>query len=238
MRSRLNIALLEDDVAQSDVITQWLNSANHEVAVFNTGRAFIRALRSDMFDALILDWVLPDLSGLDVLAWARLRHHRSTPVIFLTQKTDGRDVATALRSGADDYVRKPVDREELLARVELVTRRKSADTRAVIKIGDFTLDHVSGIARRGSAEVHLTATEFALAWELFQNAGQIVSRERLHVAVWGRQHGVQSRTLDAHISNLRVRFGLRTENGLRIVSLYNHGYRLESLHACVTGADA
>ncbi|WP_423198885.1 MULTISPECIES: response regulator transcription factor [unclassified Cupriavidus] len=238
MRGRLNIALLEDDVVQSNLITRWLNSANHEVASFGTGRDFIRALQSDKFDALILDWILPDLSGLDVLAWARLRHHRSTPVIFLTQKNEGRDVATALRCGADDFVRKPVDRDELLARVESATRRHVTDARTRITIGKFTLDRGACQARRGDDEIHLTSTEFALAWELFQNAGQIVSRERLHVAVWGRHHGVQSRTLDAHISNLRMRFGLRAENGLRVVSLYNHGYRLDARQGCAATEDA
>lgn len=227
MRGRLFIALLEDDVTQASLLTRWLNGANHDVATFGTGRTFIRALQTEKFDALLLDWMLPDMSGIDVLAWARMRHHRSTPAIILTQKNEGRDVATALRSGADDFLRKPVDRDELLARIESATRRKGLDPQSSITIGTFTLDRVSGAARRGEHEVHLTATEFALAWELFDNAGQIVSRERLHVAVWGRNHTVQSRTLDAHISNLRVRFGLRAENGLRVISLYNHGDRLE-----------
>ncbi|WP_191002299.1 MULTISPECIES: response regulator transcription factor [Cupriavidus] len=227
MRGRLYIALLEDDAVQASMISRWLNGANHDVATFSTGRAFIRTLQTEKFDVLILDWMLPDMSGIDVLAWARMRHHRATPVIILTQKNEGRDVATALRSGADDFVRKPVDRDELLARIESATRRKGHDPQSSITIGAFVLDRVSGAARRGMQDIHLTATEFALAWELFENAGQIVSRERLHVAVWGRNHTVQSRTLDAHISNLRVRFGLRAENGLRVVSLYNHGYRLE-----------
>lgn len=227
MNRGLRIALLEDDPSQVELIATWLSAAGHEVTSFASGRDIVKDLKAAVYDLLILDWELPDFSGLDVLAWARLRHHRQTPVIVLTHRSSGQDAAIALNAGANDFIRKPANRDELLARIEAVTNGRSAARQSVITLGAFRLDRNAGSASCHGNEVHLTAIQFSLAWHLFENIGQVVSRERLHVAIWGRADAIESRTLDAHISNLRAKLGIRPENGLKISALYNYGYRIE-----------
>lgn len=227
MDRRLQIGLLEDDASQSALITSWLEAAGHQVTGFRSGREIVKELRSAAYDLLVLDWELPDFSGLDVLVWARMRHYRDTPIIVLTHRSSGQDAAAALRAGANDFIRKPADRNELLARVDTVTARRATLRRTSITLGQFHLDRNAGFAWRGKEQIPLTAIQFALAWHLFENAGQVVPRERLHVAVWGRPEAIESRTLDAHISNLRMKLGIRPENGLKISALYSYGYRIE-----------
>lgn len=228
MMLRKRIALLEDDDSQADMIMGWLVEAGHNVRRYARGRDILKELKGATdYDLLILDWEVPDFSGLDVLAWARLHHHRDTPIIVLTLRHSGHDAALALQAGANDFVRKPADKSELLARVMTATARKAATQSAIISVGKFRLDRNSGAAWRGDEEIRLTAIQFALAWHFFENVGHVITRERLHLAVWGRQEIVESRTLDAHVSNLRAKLGIRQENGLKISALYNYGYRIE-----------
>lgn len=226
----MKIAILEDDPPQLAMLVSWLQDAGHDVTSFGSGREYMKSLQSETYDLLLLDWEIPDYAGIDILAWVRLRHHRSTPAIILTHKTSETDVVTALQIGADDVIRKPAQRNEVLARIIAVTRRAQPSHRRLLEIGKFRLDRITSRAWCDEREVHLTATQFALAVQFFENFGQVISRDRLYVAVWGRSHSIESRTLDAHISNLRNKLGLRAENGLRIAMLYNHGYRLESTH--------
>ncbi|MGU3629895.1 response regulator transcription factor [Comamonas sp. C24C] len=227
MNHRLKIALLEDDLVQADLVSRWLGEAGHEVIVFQSSREIIKNLMISKYDLLLLDWELPDFSGIDVLAWARLKHHRDTPAIILTMRSSGHHAAEALNAGANDFVRKPADREELLARIEAATARKENSKRLAITIGLFKLDRNGSTAYRDGVEIQLTSIQFSLAWHLFQNVGHVVSREQLRIAVWGRAEGADSRTMDTHISNLRSRLGLRPDHGLKVSALYNYGYRLE-----------
>ncbi|WP_296228658.1 response regulator transcription factor [Ralstonia sp. UBA689] len=224
----MKIAILEDNPPQLAMLVSWLQEAGHEVTGFSNGREYMKSLQSETYDLLLLDWEIPDYAGIDVLAWLRLRQYRNTPAIMLTHKTSEEDVVTALKIGADDVIRKPAQRNEVLARIAAVTRRSLTTERRMLEIGKFRLDRVTSRAWHDELEVHLTATQFALAVQFFENFGQVISRERLYAAIWGRSHAIESRTLDAHISNLRAKLGLRAENGLRISMLYNHGYRLES----------
>jgi len=226
----MRIAILEDDPAQLAMLVSWLEEADHNVIGMSDGYSYMRTLQAEAFDLLLLDWDVPGYSGVDVLVWSRLRHHRNTPAIILTHKTAEQDVVAAFKAGADDFIRKPAARSEVLARIEAVTRRSVQGPRRVLEIGKFRLDRVTSRAWHDGNEVHLTATQFALAVQFFENVGQVLSRNRLYIAVWGRPHAIESRTLDAHISNLRSKLGLRAENGLRISMLYSYGYRLEPSH--------
>lgn len=226
----MRIAVLEDDEAQLMLLVSWLTAAGHEVSSARNGMEFIRLLQKEPFDLLVLDWEVPAYSGLEVLIWVRLRHCRNTPAIVLTQRTAEDDVVTALNAGADDYIRKPPLRTEVLARIESLTRRTRGAAQRVVTLGAFRLDRFAGQVWRGGEEVRLTSTQFALALQFFDHPGEILSRERLYLAIWGRALLVESRTLDAHVSNLRAKLGLRVENGVRLSTVYGYGYRLEAAH--------
>jgi len=126
----MRIAILEDDPSQLELFGHWLALAGHDPERFEHGQELLKAIGLDDFDLLVLDWNLPDLSGIDVLR--RIRRSSKTPVIFCSSRDDQDDVVTALREGANDYLQKPIRRMELLARIESVTRRaRTGETRGL-----------------------------------------------------------------------------------------------------------
>jgi len=122
----LRIAILEDDPDQSELVRHWLEDAEHSVFEHRSAADFLRGVRRDSFDLYLLDWLLPDGSGLDVLRKLRTEMKDKTPVLVATTKSDERDIVRALESGADDYLVKPVRRRELIARVDAICRRSGA----------------------------------------------------------------------------------------------------------------
>lgn len=225
----IRIALLEDDPEQGKVVKGWLEQAGHDVHWFSKGQELLRRATRESFDIFILDWVLPDLNGDEVLRRLRQERDVSVPVIFATSRDAEEDVVAALNAGADDFMVKPVRRLELLSRLEALMRRAGARSAAaqVLDVPPFRFDLVTRQVQKDGEIVPLTEKEFDLTLFLFRHLGQLISRGHLLDSIWGKNADVATRTLDTHISRVRSKLGLRPENGLRLASVYNYGYRLE-----------
>lgn len=225
----MRIDLLEDDPDQAEMISHWLTEEGHDVRWYKSGGDLTRALHRDVPDVLLLDWVLPESSGMDVLTWVRQSFLGRIPVVFITAQDSEEHVVAALQAGADDYLVKPARRRELMARVQAVGRRAGAIQPAEVLTGcdPYTVDvgHRQ-ISLRGKA-VELTSKEFDLAAYMFANAGRLVKRGVLLERVWGRSQTITTRTVDAHISRIRKKLEIDEQNGWRLISVYQHGYRLE-----------
>ncbi|WP_201345303.1 response regulator transcription factor [Thiohalobacter sp. COW1] len=225
----VRIALLEDDTFQAEALTVWLEAADHQVSVRHDCAGFRAALQEADYDLLILDWILPDGSGLEVLDWLRGERGDTTPVLFITQRDRESDVVTALEHGADDYMAKPVKPLEMLARVTALARRASTPGTQVLEFGPYRIDTASRTLYRDGDRIDLTHKEFDLALYLFRNLGRLISRGRLLEAVWGTRAELNTRTVDTHISRLRNKLGISPAQGWRLGAVYQHGYRLERL---------
>ncbi|MBT8040247.1 MAG: response regulator transcription factor [Gammaproteobacteria bacterium] len=235
--SQFSIGILEDDVDQSDLLELWLADAGYDVFSSATGPDFVRAAQSRGFDLMILDWMVPEMDGLEVLEWVRNNIGERLPVIFLTTRGKEEQIVTALDAGADDYVTKPAKRAELLARVGALARRSGLTDEPpdTLKIGEFELDRNSSQVKKNDVNIPLTGREFELAWFLFSNLSKILSREYLLRHVWNITTAVHTRTVDTHVSRVRSKLGLRPENGWKLSSVYHYGYRLERLDSKLRG---
>jgi DNA-binding response OmpR family regulator len=227
----MRIAILEDDVSQTELLSHWLQLAGHHPHPFVQGATLLRSLERESFDALVLDWNVPDLSGVEVLKRVRQRLHSSVPVLFITARNREDDIVLALREGADDYMVKPVRRLEMLARLEALSRRgrHGQDQAEIIELDAFRVDCQTRTVLRHSKQVDLTAKDFDLSVLFLRNVGRLLSRGHIRETVWGPNAVVTSRTLDTHVSRIRNKLGLTPEHGWRLGAVYRYGYRLEQL---------
>jgi DNA-binding response OmpR family regulator len=226
----MRIALVEDDPAQTELIRGWLRDAGHDCHHFGTGAEFLHGLQHESFDLAVLDWGLPDTTGIDLLAELRAARGDSMPVLFVTVRDREEDVVEALSKGADDYMPKPVSRGEMLARVGALGRRLGVTASPrVIDVAPYRLDLGSSALTRDGKPVALTMKEFELAAFLFRNVGRLLSRGHILEQVWGTRSDLNTRTVDTHVSRLRGKLGLAPAAGWRLRSVYQHGYRLERL---------
>lgn len=224
----VRVGVLEDDVDHAQLVTGTLHAAGHSCELYTTGARLIQAMVRETFDVLVLDWMLPDMTGIEVLDRLRQLQDR-TPVLFVTSRDAEQDIVQALAHGADDYLVKPPRSAELLARLSALKRRaENLQGSTSVIVGPYEIDLVSNVLRRQGDVVDLTERQLQLALVLFRNAGRLLSRQYLLEAVWGLNAQVQTRTLDIHISQLRSLLGL-SDNGWRISSIYAHGYRLEPM---------
>jgi two-component system response regulator RegX3 len=222
------IAIIEDDPSQAKLLSIWLEKAGHACKVFPKGKNFIDNASSEEFDLLIIDWVLPDINGDDVLRWARNHLGWEIPIIFMTFRDATDDIAKILHLGADDYISKSVDRKELLARISSLQRRArfSPQSSSIIKVGDYEVDSSQHkIIYRGE-EIKLTPKEFKLAYYLFKNVNQLRTRADLLANVWGRNAEISTRTVDIHISRLRKKLKVDEDEHCKLESVSSMGYRL------------
>lgn len=228
----MRIALLEDDIDQAELMTRWLSDAGHNCSSYNNGRDFLRHALRESYDLLVLDWMLPQMSGLEVLQKIRQGGQDFTPVIFITARDDESDIVRALEAGADDYMSKPVRYKELVARVAALGRR-AAGGREPDQMPDcspYKFDLKRKTISLGDNDIELTHREFDLATFMFRNNGRVVSRSHILESIWG-MHGadLNTRTVDTHISRLRKKLQLTEANGWQLSAIYQHGYRLERL---------
>jgi DNA-binding response OmpR family regulator len=178
---------------------------------------------------LLLDWNLPDESGIDVLRWLREGGNPRLPVLFLTSRNEEEDIVAGLRAGADDYLTKPPKQGELLARVGALLRRigLQGEQPAEEDAAPYFIDMQRRRVTLEDREVILTEREFDLATYLFRRRGRVVSRDALLEGVWNIRGDVATRTVDTHVSRLRKKLELGGEHGWRLNAVYQHGYRLE-----------
>ena len=233
----MRLAILEDDAVQADTLMSWLTAAGHDCHVYSTGKSLLKDASRDSFDLFVLDWEVPELSGLHVLRWIRRALPRGLPVLFVTYRDAEQDIVEALNLGADDYLPKPVRRGELLARVNALLRRAWPESAS--EGGEFPpYRFVVGETRVSlyGEDIVLTQKEFAVALFLFRHLGRLVSRGHLFEAVWGRGAELSSRTVDTHVSRVRSKLKLQPENGYRLVPVYSYGYRLERSQDAAAGA--
>ncbi|CAG2134385.1 response regulator transcription factor [Cupriavidus plantarum] len=229
----MRIASVEDDESQAEQIRTLLDEAGFNCTSFATGSAFLRALRDQVFDLLVIDWQLPDMSGYEVVSWVRQQSGRLPPVLFVTSRVDEADIVAGLAVGADDYMGKPIRPGELVARVRALLRRAypEAQQEQLVRQGVYVLDARARTVTLSGDAIELSPREFDLALFLFRNIGRLLSRDVVEQAVWGRTMDAGSRTLDTHISRLRIKLALRPDNGVRLTSVYSHGYRFEEAGA-------
>jgi len=227
----MRIALLEDDRDQILLLRGWLEGAGHSLHAYERGGDFLREVARESFDVFLLDWMIPDKSGTEVLAWVRANLKERVPVLFVTARDAEEDIVSVLQAGADDYMVKPLRKAELLARINAVARRARPAEKndAIAEYGEFRVDSARHSITRHGQEIELTQKDFDLAVFLFHNLGRLLSRGHIFEAVWGQSAEINTRTIDTHVSRLRTRLSLTTENGWRLGAVYQHGYRLERL---------
>jgi DNA-binding response OmpR family regulator len=216
----VQIAVVEDDDGVGDALVEALGTHGHEAVRMRRGSDLLLGHRG--MDAVILDLGLPDADGLQVLR--QLRAVSDVPVVILTARDDERSVVRGLRGGADDYLVKPARLAELLARLDVVTRRRRAtgpSAGQTVTEGDVVVDLAAREVEVGGAPVALTAKEFELLEVLVTRPGAAVSRQQLMDAVWGDAYVAISRTLDVHMTGLRAKLG---RPGL-ISTIRGYGYR-------------
>jgi len=225
----LVVGLLEDDADQAALVGQWLEGAGYAVRLFRSAGEFRRRQGTHSIDLLLLDWMLPDTPGIEVMGWIRGSANAHLPVIFLTARGAEDDIVEALASGGDDYVVKPARQRELLARVQALLRRQRGGRHenGELELPPYRLDPERRRITMDGKPVDLTEREFDLAHFLFRRQGRIVGRDALLENVWNLNAAVSTRTVDTHVSRLRKKLDLNGEHGWRLAAIYQHGYRLE-----------
>lgn len=223
------IGFLEDDPDQAVLVEHWLKQAGYRVRLFSSAAEFRRRQGVESVDLLLLDWMLPDATGPEVLQWVRDSANARLPVIFLTARGSEADLVRGLNSGGDDYVVKPARQSELMARVSAVLRRIGfgADEQESFELPPYQINATHRRISFGDKQIELTPREFDLAAFIFRRHGRIVSRDSLLENVWNMSAAVSTRTVDTHVSRLRKKLELSGEHGWRLAAVYQHGYRLE-----------
>ncbi len=198
-----NILIVDDDRELSEMLKEFLAPDHFDLTACLSAEEGLQALQEESFNLLILDIMLPGMSGIDLLK--QVRQFSDIPIIMLTARGDDIDRILGLEFGADDYLSKPFNPRELLARIKAIMRRSksgaSRDRR--LSVGSIELDARSRRVSSGGAQIHLTGTEFELLRCLAESPGEIVSKERLSRQALGRRHMPYDRSIDTHISNIR-----------------------------------
>ena len=214
------ILIAEDDPAIANLIRTALDGPDYRCAWAADGLSAADLLEREPFDLALLDIMLPGADGYEVLDFCRTLE---VPVIFLTAKGTVEDRVKGLRLGAEDYITKPFELMELMARVETVLRRCGKTERVLSLPPDIEIDTAAHMVRRGGQPVALTAKEYDLLLLFVQNKNVALYRDRIYEKVWGDEYLGDSRTVDLHIQRMRKKLGLEK----RLVAVYKVGYRLE-----------
>jgi DNA-binding response OmpR family regulator len=220
----MKLLLVEDELRMAQLLTRGLGEEGHQVDVCATGDAALAQARHVPYDVIVLDWALPGLDGVSVLRAWRERGLR-TPVLMLTARGTVGERVTGLRAGADDYLTKPFDFEELLARLEGLHRR-GGDHGTEQRLGPVVLDPRRRVLVHAGREEPLTAREFGLISELAGHAGEVLSRTRLLSTVWGADFDGSPNVVDVYVGYLRGKLERLGAASVQIRSVRGVGYRL------------
>jgi two-component system OmpR family response regulator len=219
----MRLLLAEDDAGLRDVLVRGLHENGYVLDAVGDGEAATRYLRSYEYELAVLDWRMPLMSGLDVVQWIR-RRQLPTAVLMLTARDAPADRVTGLDEGADDYLIKPFDFAELLARLRALQRRPSAVQPPLLVVGDLSLDPATRVVRVGAQAPDLTVTEFGILEMLVRRSPAVVARRSIAVHVWDNEvDAMGSNTIDVHLARLRAKLA---GGMVRIETVRGVGYRI------------
>lgn len=220
------VLIVDDDKELTELVSEYLGGEGFEVEAVHEGNEGLKRSLSGEHVLVVLDIMLPGMNGLDVLR--NIRKQSRVPVLILTARGDDVDRIVGLEIGADDYLPKPFNPRELMARVRAILRRSHAEPQGAagekVTVGDVELDPASRVVRRAGDPVELTSVEFALLEALMRAAGQVVTRETLAQNVLGRRFMPYDRSIDVHVSKLRRKLGDQSPEAERIKTIRGVGY--------------
>jgi two-component system, OmpR family, response regulator CpxR len=218
------VLVVDDDAELCQLVTRYLAREGFEISWAPNGAAGVERALAKEYSLIMLDVMMPDVDGFEALR--RIREHSHTPVLMLTARGDTHDRILGLEMGADDYLPKPFDPAELVARIRAILRRAAPQrvASATLAVGDIELDGGARTVRRDGTPVELTTVEFDLLAALMRVAGSTVSREDLVRGVLGRDFSPFDRSIDTHVCNLRRKLGPLGEGGERIKGVRGAGY--------------
>jgi DNA-binding response OmpR family regulator len=223
----VRILVVEDEAHLAGLLVRVLGEEGYAAEACGDGRSALALALTEPFDLLVVDRMLPDIDGLQVVRRLRAAE-MGVPVLMLTARTQVEDRVAGLDAGADDYLSKPFAFPELLARVRALTRRPhEVHPEAAIRVGDVALDPVRHVVQRGDERVELTSREFALLATLIQRPGQVFTRSLLLATVWGGTSDVYANVVDLHVSHLRKKLDRAGEPSL-IRTVRGVGYAFDS----------
>jgi two-component system response regulator MtrA len=221
-----SLLLVEDDASIREIAAIGLAAGGYRVAAAADGRQAVARIRAEPFDAVILDVMLPGLDGFEVCR--EVRKFSRVPILLLTARSDTIDVVVGLESGADDYVTKPFEMPELIARVRALLRRASVPTGELsVRVGDVVIDPGAFTATKSGELLPLTATEFRLLHELASRPGQVFTRELLLQRVWDYEYLGESHLVDVAIQRLRAKVEDDPSRPQLIKTIRGVGYRVD-----------
>ncbi|WP_205882023.1 MULTISPECIES: response regulator [Leeia] len=221
----MQILLIDDDQRLTRMLADYLQLQGLQVQTAATGQAGLQLLQQQRFDALVLDLMLPDADGLDLCR--TIRQQFPLPILMLSARGDVADRIVGLELGADDYLGKPFDARELLARLRAITRRQQDEPRAqLLQLGSIELDPDSRTLSVAGERRALTGHQFDLLWCLARNAGRVMSRDQIMQSMRGEHLEAFDRSIDVHISKLRQALGDDPKQPERILTIRGIGYML------------
>ena len=220
------ILVVDDEKRIVEILQAYLERDGYRVIAAYDGRSALELARSNSPDLVILDLMLPEVSGWDVCR--ELRRESDVPIIMLTARDDTTDKIIGLELGADDYVTKPFEPKEIISRVRAVLRRgeRKAVSKSTLNVGEIMIDTNKRLVRRGDQNIELTPIEFDLLRVMAENPGRVYSRMQLLDKVQGDAYEGYERTVDSHIKNLRKKLELDPEHPVYIITIYGVGYKL------------
>ena len=220
---KINILIVEDEKEIREGVSEYLSEVGYNVISAEDGMQAIELFKNSKIDLVILDIMLPKANGFVVLN--KIRQESNVPVIMLTAKGESKDKLRGFSVGADDYVVKPFDPTELMARVRAVLKRYSVNTSNIIKLNEVEFDGDKYEIRYQSEIIHLPLKQFELVFELAKHPDQIFSREQLIEKIWGMDYDGFDRTVDVHIKRIRENLGHLP--GFKVVTVRGLGYKVE-----------
>ncbi|MCX6501876.1 MAG: MtrAB system response regulator MtrA [Microbacterium sp.] len=217
------ILVVDDDTALAEMIGIVLEAEGFEAVFCADGDAALEAFRTGRPDLILLDLMLPGMDGIEICT--RIRAESGIPIIMLTARTDTADVVRGLESGADDYIVKPFNPKELVARIRTRLRPAPTDPGENLRIGDLTVDVLAHEVRRGDQPIALTPLEFELLVALASKPQQVFSREMLLEQVWGYHYKADTRLVNVHVQRLRAKVEPDPDNPRIVTTVRGVGYR-------------
>jgi two-component system phosphate regulon response regulator PhoB len=230
-----NVLIVEDEADLRELVRYNLEAEGFRVSMAESGDEAVERIRDGVPDLILLDWMLPGLSGIELCRrWRSREETARTPIIMITARGEEEERVRGLATGADDYVVKPFSMPELVARIQALLRRSSPQlVTNVLKAGDLEIDRQSHRVRRSNRDLHLGPTEYRLLEYLMRHPGRVYSREQLLDGVWGNDVYVDERTVDVHVGRLRKAIN-RGREADPIRTVRGAGYAFDERFAALT----